>query len=165
MASQTEIQVNVAIPTLIMSGHKRLATKKDPITGQTLEGTRYSVFAKRSCGCSNQHILLGYLPATAMPWAILLIGAGFEIIQEAIMLRYWTRHLTTAFTQEVIHPKVTDDQAIKTDLAMAVSVLSLELQGFKTIVQGVLWFANGYYLFNPRENEMARSNQPAKFRL
>src|SRR5882672_3973517 len=40
------LQVNLFIPYVNNERSQVLATKKDPVTGQTLEGTRYSVYAK-----------------------------------------------------------------------------------------------------------------------
>jgi len=142
------IQINVAIPYVNNERSQVLATKKDPVTGQTLEGTRYSVFAK---GLGDIRISTSYwiFNPTAATKGNLLIGAGLKLNTGSHTAQDIGLALDPV-TQQVIHPKVTMDQAIQPgDGGIG---FSLELQGFKQLYKGVYGFANGYYLFNPRES-------------
>ncbi len=142
------IQVNVSIPYVNNERSQVLATKKDAVTGQTLEGTRYSVFAK---GLGDVRMSASYWvfdPTTATK-GNLLIGAGLKLNTGSHSVQDVGLALDPV-TGEVIHPTVTMDQAIQPgDGGIA---FSIELQGFKQLYKGIYGFANGYYLFNPRES-------------
>src|SRR5882762_7331541 len=72
------LQVNVSIPYVNNERSQVLATKKDAVTGQTLEGTRYSVYAK---GLGDIRVSANYWvfnPAMATK-GNLLVGLGMKL--------------------------------------------------------------------------------------
>src|SRR5258708_15108944 len=120
-------QVNVSIPYVNNERSQVLATKKDPVTGQTLEGTRYSVYAK---GLGDIRISANYWmfnPATAMN-GNLLVGLGVKLNS----LSYIPNDNAIALeptTKQVVTQTQVMDQAIQPgDGGIGISV---ELQGFK----------------------------------
>src|SRR5258706_15175875 len=71
-------QVNLSIPYVNNERSQVLAVKKDPVTGQTLEGIRYSVYAK---GLGDIRVTANYWvfnPATAIK-GNLLVGLGVKL--------------------------------------------------------------------------------------
>ena len=142
------IQVNVSIPYVNNERSQVLKTKTDAVTGQTLEGTRYSVFAK---GLGDVRINATYWvfnPTTAT-MGNLLIGAGLKLNTGSHTAQDYGLALDPT-TKQVITTKQTMDQAIQPgDGGIG---FSLEVQGFKQLYKGIYGFGNGYYLFNPRES-------------
>ncbi len=142
------LQVNVAIPWVHNERSQVLATKKDPITGQTLEGTRYSVFAKGLGDVRLNATYWVFNPATATK-GNLLIGAGLKLNTGSHTAQDYGLALDPT-TKAVINTKQTMDQAIQPgDGGIGISI---EMQGFRQLYKGIYGFANGYYLFNPRES-------------
>ncbi|MEO7989575.1 MAG: hypothetical protein ABI663_08550 [Chryseolinea sp.] len=147
------IQVNLSIPYVHNERSQVLATKKDPNTGQTLEGTRYSVFAQ---GLGDIRINTSYWvfnPATATK-GNLLIGAGLKLNTGSHSVK------DEALQLDGTKKSVTMDQAIQPgDGGIG---FSIELQGFKQVYKSLYAFANGYYLFNPRESNGTFKGTAAK---
>ncbi|HMI66532.1 MAG TPA: hypothetical protein VK517_10870, partial [Cyclobacteriaceae bacterium] len=105
------LQVNVAIPWVHNERSQVLATKKDPITGQTLEGTRYSVFAKGLGDVRLNATYWVFNPATATN-GNLLIGAGLKLNTGSHTAQDYGLALDPT-TKAVITTKQTMDQAIQ----------------------------------------------------
>ncbi len=149
------LQFNLSIPYVNNERSQVLATKKDPTTKQTLEGTRYSVYAQ---GLGDIRLSASYWvfdPAKAMK-GNLLVGLGVKLnngnhnrMDHAIALDAQGQVVTTW---------VVMDQAIQPgDGGIG---FSAELQGFKQLYKGIYGFANGYYLFNPRESNGTFKSAP-----
>jgi hypothetical protein len=140
-------QVNLSIPYVHNERSQVLAVTKDPVTGQTLEGIRYSVFAQGLADIRLNTTFWVFNPTTATK-GNLLIGAGIKLNSGSHTVQDVGLALDPV-TGEVTHPTVTMDQAIQPgDGGIGFSV---ELQGFRQLYKGIYGFANGYYLFNPRE--------------
>ncbi len=141
------IQVNVSIPYVNNERSQVLATKKD-VDGKTLEGIRYSVYAK---GLGDVRINTTYWifnPTTATK-GNLMIGAGLKLNTGSHSVKDNGLALDPN-TNEVITQRQTMDQAIQPgDGGIG---FSIELQGFRKIYKGLYAFGNGYYLFNPKES-------------
>jgi hypothetical protein len=134
------LQAYVSIPYVNNERSQTLTLAKD-VAAKTL--TRYSVFAN---GLADVRFGANYWlisPAKAHR-GNLSIGAGIKLA-------------TGSYT-------ATDD-ALQTDGTLKNAVMdqaiqpgdggvgfSIELQGFKAIYKNIFGFANGYYLFNPRES-------------
>src|SRR5260221_3088123 len=142
------IQVNVSIPYVNNERSQVLATKKDAVTGETLEGIRYSVFAK---GLGDIRINTTYWvfdPTTATK-GNLLIGAGLKLNTGSHTAQDYGLALDPT-TKAVITTKQTMDQAIQPgDCGIG---FSIEAHGFRQLYTVIYGLANGYYLFNPRES-------------
>jgi len=149
-------QVNLVIPYVHNERSQVLATKKDPATGQTLEGTRYSVYAQ---GLADIRMSANYWvfdPATHQN-GNLMVGLGVKLntgshskTDDAIAL--------DPTTKQVITQNQTMDQAIQPgDGGIGISV---EMQGFKQIYKRIYAFGTGYYLFNPRESNGTFKSAP-----
>ncbi len=150
------IQFNVSIPYVNNERSQVLTTKKDAVTGQTLEGTRYSVFAK---GIGDIRLNASYWlfnPETAST-GNLLIGLGVKLNTGS----YTATDNALAIdptTKQVITQNQVMDQAIQPgDGGIGISI---ELQGFKQLYKGIYGFVNGYYLFNPRESNGTYKSAP-----
>ena len=147
-AVSDRIQVNVSIPYVHNERSQVLATKKDAVTGQTLEGTRYSVYAKGLGDVRINTTFWVFDPAKATK-GNLLIGAGLKL-NTGSHTRKDNGLALDPTTGDVITTRQTMDQAIQPgDGGIGFSV---ELQGFRQIYKGLYGFGNGYYLFNPRQS-------------
>lgn len=134
------LQFNVTIPYVHNERSQTLVQNKDTATGKL---TRYSVFAH---GLADVRFDLNY-------WVIapekvvngnLMIGFGLKLATGS--------HSTTdmALQKDGSYANTVNDQAIQPgDGGVG---FSLQFQGFTKIYQGISGFANGYYLFNPKES-------------
>lgn len=159
-AINDRFQVNLVIPYVHNERSQVLATKRDPVTNKTLEGTRYSVYA---WGLADIRLSANYWvlnPATHQT-GNLMVGLGMKlntgshsVTDDALAL--------DPVTREVITQNQTMDQAIQPgDGGIGVSI---ELQGFKQIYKGIYGFGVGYYLFNPRESNGSFKSPPTVVR-
>ncbi|MBI1766907.1 MAG: hypothetical protein HYR67_00870 [Bacteroidetes bacterium] len=154
-------QVNLSIPYVNNERSQVLATKTttDPVTGKkiTLEGTRYSVYAK---GLGDIRVSANYWvfnPATATK-GNLLVGLGVKLNSGSYTAKDNALALDPT-TKQVITQNVVMDQAIQPgDGGIGISV---EVQGFKQLYKGIYGFANGYYLFNPKESNGTYKSSPS----
>lgn len=150
------LQVNLTIPYVNNERSQVLATKKDPVTGQTLLGTRYSMYAK---GLGDIRISANYWvfnPATATK-GNLLMGLGVKLNSGSYTARD-NALVVDPTSKNIVYQNQIVDQAIQPgDGGIGVSV---ELQGFKQLYKGVYGFANGYYLFNPKESNGTYKSAP-----
>lgn len=150
-AISDRIQLNVSIPYVHNERSQVLATKRDPNTNQTLEGTRYSVFAQ---GLGDIRINTTYWvfnPTTATK-GNLMVGLGLKL-NTGSHTQYDDALQTDGSKKSVMM-----DQAIQPgDGGIGFSV---ELQGFRQLYKGIYGFANGYYLFNPRESNGSFKSDP-----
>lgn len=150
-AISDRIQLNVSIPYVHNERSQVLATKRDPNTNQTLEGTRYSVFAQ---GLGDVRINTTYWvfnPTTATK-GNLMVGLGLKL-NTGSHTQYDDALQTDGSKKSVMM-----DQAIQPgDGGIGFSV---ELQGFRQLYKGIYGFANGYYLFNPRESNGSFKSDP-----
>lgn len=158
------LQLNLAIPYVHNERSQVLRTRTttDPVTNEriTLEGIRYSVFASG----------LGDIRVSANYWLLnpekskngnLMLGLGIKTNtgsttkrDNGLFLDTKSRHRNLPFDS-----LVTMDQAIQPgDGGIG---FSLELQGFTKIFRSVYGFANGYYLFNPRESNGSFKSAPS----
>ncbi|MBK5278039.1 MAG: hypothetical protein JJE09_04155 [Bacteroidia bacterium] len=145
------LQVNLSIPFVHNERSQVLATKRDPITRQVLEGTRYSVYAK---GLGDIRLSAGYWlfdPNTDHK-GNLMIGPG-------IKTNSGSRSAEDDAPQvDGTTKTVVMDQAIQPgDGGVGFSV---ELQGFRQFYKSIYGFANGYYLFNPRTSNGTFKSAP-----
>lgn len=150
------LQVNLVVPYVHNERSQVLAVKRDPVTNQTLEGIRYSVYAQ---GLADIRFSANYWlfdPAKSHN-GNLMVGLGVKwnsgshtVTDDALAL--------DPTTKEVITQNQTMDQAIQPgDGGVG---FSLELQGFTKVYKGIYGFANGYYLFNPRESNGTFKSPP-----
>jgi len=150
------LQVNLFIPYVNNERSQVLSTKKDPVTGQTLEGTRYSMWAS---GLADIRVSANYLvfdPAKAMK-GNLLIGLGVKFNSGSYTARD-NGLIVDPTTKQTVYQSQYVDQAIQPgDGGIGISV---EVQGFKQLYKGVYGFANGYYLFNPKESNGTYKSAP-----
>jgi len=150
------LQVNLFIPYVNNERSQVLSTKKDPVTGQTLEGTRYSMWAS---GLADIRVSANYLvfdPAKAMK-GNLLIGLGVKFNSGSYTARD-NALIVDPTTKQTVYQSQYVDQAIQPgDGGIGISV---EVQGFKQLYKGIYGFANGYYLFNPKESNGTYKSAP-----
>ncbi len=149
-------QVNLSIPYVNNERSQVLATKKDPVTGQTLEGTRYSVYAK---GLGDIRVTANYWvfnPATAIK-GNLLVGLGVKLNSGSYTAKDNALALDPTTKQVITQTQVMDQAIQPGDGGIGISV---ELQGFKQLYRGIYGFANGYYLFNPKESSGTYKSAP-----
>jgi hypothetical protein len=155
-AISDRLQVNLVVPYVNNERSQVLATKKDPATGNTLEGTRYSVFAK---GIGDIRVSTNYWifdPKSASK-GNLSIGVGIKTNSGSHNRK--DVGLALDANKQVIHPTVVMDQAIQPgDGGIG---FSIELQGFRQLYKGIYGFASGYYLFNPRESNGTHKSDPS----
>jgi len=150
------LQVNLFIPYVNNERSQVLVTKKDPVTGQTLEGIRYSMWAK---GLADIRISANYLvfnPATAMK-GNLLLGLGVKFNSGSYTARDNALILDPTTKLPVYQSQYVDQAIQPGDGGIGFSV---ELQGFKQLYKGIYGFANGYYLFNPKESNGTAKSAP-----
>jgi hypothetical protein len=155
-------QVNVAIPYVHNERSQvlRVATSGTiMIEGQSVahvsEGIRYSVFAQ---GLGDIRVSGNYWlfnPETAKK-GNLLLGLGIKTNSGSHSKK--DEAITLNAAKEVVKEVQMMDQAIQPgDGGIGFSV---ELQGFRQVYGGVYAFANGYYLFNPRESNGSFKSAP-----
>ena len=150
------LQVNLVIPYVHNERSQVLAVKRDPVTNQTLEGIRYSVFAQ---GLADIRLSANYwlFDPAKNENGNLMVGLGMKLNSGS-----YTEHddalALDPTTKEVITQNQMMDQAIQPgDGGIG---FSIELQGFTKLYKGIYGFANGYYLFNPRENNGSFKSAP-----
>lgn len=152
-------QVNLAIPYVQNERSQVQVTKRDD-DNKAIDGIRYSVFAK---GLGDIRISGNYWlfnPATATR-GNLSLGVGIKTNSgshtqkdNGLFLNTKTRHGNIPYDSLVMM-----DQAIQPgDGGIG---FSLELQGFKQVYKRIYGFANGYYLFNPRESNGTFKSAPS----
>jgi hypothetical protein len=142
------LQLNVTLPYVHNERSQTLRLNKDTATGKL---TRYSLFAQ---GIADARLGLNYWvtdPAKAHT-GNLMIGFGLKLATGS--------HNTTdnALQKDGSTKNVVNDQAIQPgDGGVG---FSLEFQGFTKIYKDIYGFANGYYLFNPRESNGTFKSAP-----
>ncbi len=162
-AISDRFQVNIAIPYVHNERSQVLATElgdfveiDGEMRRQTLKGTRYSVFAQ---GIGDIRISGNYWlfdPKKELK-GNLMIGLGVKLNNGSHTRRDDAIALDPK-TNEVITTNVVMDQAIQPgDGGVGFSV---EVQGFRQLFKGISGFANGYYLFNPRESNGTFKSAP-----
>lgn len=134
------VQLNITLPYVSNERSQTLTLTKDAATKAL---TRYSVFAK---GLADVRFGANY-------WIInpdkakkgnLMIGAGIKLATGSYT------ETDDALQTDGTKKNVVMDQAIQPgDGGVG---FSLELQAFREVYKGIYGFANGYYLFNPRES-------------
>lgn len=156
------LQLNVAIPYVHNERSQVLATEKGGkveidgrLVDQTLKGTRYSVYAQ---GLGDIRISTNYWvfdPKTSLK-GNLMVGLGLKLNSGSHNRK--DEALALDANGEVVKQTVMMDQAIQPgDGGVGFSV---ELQGFREIYKSLYVFANGYYLFNPRESNGTFKSAP-----
>lgn len=162
-ALTNRLQINVSVPYVHNERSQVLVTKTGGqvlINGesktQTLEGTRYSVYAQG----------LGDIRLSGNYWVFdpkkatkgnLMLGLGVKLntgshsrMDDALK---YDKPTNTFFTESAVM-----DQAIQPgDGGIGISV---EAQGFRELTKNIYGFANGYYLFNPRESNGTFKSAP-----
>ncbi|MDB5276773.1 MAG: hypothetical protein JWR61_1728 [Ferruginibacter sp.] len=134
------LQLNVTLPYVHNERSQTLTLNKDSASKKL---TRYSVFAQ---GIADARLGLNYWvtdPAVAHT-GNLMIGFGLKLATGS--------HNTSdnALQKDGTTKSSINDQAIQPgDGGVG---FSLEFQGFTKIYKDIYGFANGYYLFNPRES-------------
>jgi hypothetical protein len=134
------LQFNLTLPYVHNERSQTLTLNKDTATGKL---TRYSLFAQ---GLADVRMGLNYWvtdPAKAIN-GNLMIGFGLKLATGS--------HSTAddALQKDGTKKSSINDQAIQPgDGGVG---FSLEFQGFTKIYKGISGFANGYYLFNPKES-------------
>jgi len=150
------LQVNLFIPYVNNERSQVLATKTDPVTKQTLEGTRYSMWAS---GLADIRLIANYLvfdPAKAMS-GNLLVGLGVKLNSGNYAAKDNALILDPVTKQPVYQMQYVDQAIQPGDGGIGISV---EVQGYKRLHKGLYGFANGYYLFNPRESNGTFKSAP-----
>jgi len=150
------IQLNLSVPYVHNERSQVLAVTKDPVTKQTLNGIRYSVFAQ---GLGDIRVSGSYWlfdPAKSAK-GNLLVGLGIKTNSGSHTAKDEALALDSK-TKQVIQETQVMDQAIQPgDGGVG---FSIELQGFRQLYKGIYGFANGYYLFNPRESNGTFKSDP-----
>ncbi|MFT3937070.1 MAG: hypothetical protein QM726_25815 [Chitinophagaceae bacterium] len=134
------LQFNLTLPYVHNERSQTLVQNKDSATGKL---TRYSVFAQ---GLADVRMGLNYwvIAPEKVKNGNLMIGFGLKLATGS--------HSTTdmALQKDGTKAESVNDQAIQPgDGGVG---FSLEFSGFTRIYKGISGFANGYYLFNPRES-------------
>ena len=142
------LQFNLTLPYVHNERSQTLVQNKDTATGKL---TRYSLFAQ---GLADVRMGLNYWvtdPAKALN-GNLMIGFGLKLATGS--------HSTSddALQKDGTKARATNDQAIQPgDGGVG---FSLEFQGFTKLYKGISGFANGYYLFNPKESNGTYKSAP-----
>jgi len=152
------LQVNASIPFVHNERSQVLRVKSGTVNGQTVTtvGERYSVYAK---GIGDVRISASYwlIDHTKASKGNIMIGMGVKLNTGSHTKKDEALALDPN-TKEVIKQTQTMDQAIQPgDGGIGVSV---EVQAFRQLYKGIYGFANGYYLFNPRESNGTFKSQP-----
>jgi hypothetical protein len=144
----------MAVPWVHNERSQVLRIRRDPDTGETLEGQRYSVYAK---GLGDIRISGNYWlfdPNNSAKGNVIL-GLGVK--------------LNSGSYTEKDEALVLDDGQISTETQMMDQAIqpgdggvgfSIEVQAFRELFKGVYGFVNGYYLFNPRESNGSFKSAP-----
>jgi hypothetical protein len=139
------IQLNASVPLVHNERSQVLRTTTDTM--------RYSVFAK---GLGDVRVSANYWifnPETAHK-GNLMVGVGIKLNTGSHSV------MDEAPQSDGTRKSVVMDQAIQPgDGGVG---FSIELQGFRQLYRGIYGFANGYYLFNPRESNGTAKSAPAK---
>ena len=143
------LQAYVAIPYVHNERSQTLVLNKDTAAG-TL--TRYSLFAK---GLADVRFGLNYwvMDPEKAHNGNLMIGLGIKLATGS--------HSTSdnVLQKDGTYKETTNDQAIQPgDGGVG---FSLEFQGFTKLYKGLYGFANGYYLFNPRQSNGSYKSAPS----
>ena len=142
------LQLNLAIPYVHNERSQTLTMNKDTATKIL---TRYSLFAQ---GLGDVRIGINYWvtdPAKAHD-GNLMVGFGLKLATG----KYDTKD--DVLQKDGSHVSNTNDQAIQPgDGGVG---FSLEMQGFTKLYKRISGFANGYYLFNPKESNGAFKSAP-----
>jgi hypothetical protein len=162
------IQFNIAIPYVHNERSQVLSTNVSKTDSVNLdgkyvhtvkEGIRYSVFAQ---GIGDIRINTSYwlFNPKAAAKGNLLIGVGVKLNTGSHSSKDRGLFLNpkSAHKNLVYDSLVTMDQAIQPgDGGIG---FSIELQGFRQLYRGIYGFANGYYLFNPRQSNGSFKSAP-----
>ncbi len=141
------LQLNLAVPW-VHNERSQVLRQTAPVK----DTFRYSVYAQ---GLADIRISANYWvfdPHKATK-GNLMVGAGLKLPTGS--------HSTTDIAPQANGTKryATNDQAIQPgDGGLGIA---LELQGFRQLYKGIYGFANGYYLFNPKESNGTFKSQPA----
>jgi hypothetical protein len=157
-AISDRIQFNLAIPYVHNERSQVLATKKGAkinIDGeqkdQVLEGIRYSVFAQGLGDIRINSTFWVFDPKTVTK-GNLQIGAGIKLNTGS----HTKKDVGLFLDPKTKHGNLVYDSLVMMDQAIQPGDggvgFSIELQGFRQLYRGIYGFANGYYLFNPRES-------------
>jgi len=140
------IQLNASIP-YVHNERSQVLRQTSP----TKDTIRYSVFAK---GLGDVRLSANYWifdPQTAHH-SNLMVGLGLKLNTGSYTA------MDDAPQADGTTKRVMMDQAIQPgDGGIG---FSIELQGFKQLYKGIYGFANGYYLFNPRESNGSFKSDP-----
>lgn len=142
------LQFNLSLPYVHNERSQTLVQNKDTATGKL---TRYSLFAQ---GLADVRMGLNYWvtdPLIAQN-GNLMIGFGLKLATGS--------HSTSdnALQKDGTKKSAVNDQAIQPgDGGVG---FSLEFQGFTKLYKGISGFANGYYLFNPKESNGTYKSAP-----
>ena len=142
------LQFNLSLPYVHNERSQTLVQNKDAATGKL---TRYSLFAQ---GLADVRMGLNYWvtdPLIAQN-GNLMIGFGLKLATGS--------HSTSdnALQKDDTKKSAVNDQAIQPgDGGVG---FSLEFQGFTKLYKGISGFANGYYLFNPKESNGTYKSAP-----
>jgi hypothetical protein len=142
------LQFNLSLPYVHNERSQTLVQNKDTATGKL---TRYSLFAQ---GLADVRMGLNYWvtdPLVAQN-GNLMIGFGLKLATGS--------HSTSdnALQKDGTKKSAVNDQAIQPgDGGVG---FSLEFQGFTKLYKGISGFANGYYLFNPKESNGTYKSAP-----
>ncbi len=142
------LQFNLSLPYVHNERSQTLVQNKDTASGKL---TRYSLFAQ---GLADVRLGLNYWvndPLLAQH-GNLMIGFGLKLATGS--------HGTTdnALQKDGSYKSAVNDQAIQPgDGGVG---FSLEFSGFTKLYKGISGFANGYYLFNPKESNGTYKSAP-----
>ena len=147
-------QLNVAIP--YVNNERSQVFKADQNKITATDTFRYSVYAK---GLGDIRISANYWvfdPAKSLK-GNLLVGLGVKLNSGSYTARDFAPQ-NDAATKSIVYQNVIMDQAIQPgDGGIGISV---EVQGFRQLHKGIYGFANGYYLFNPKESNGTFKSAP-----
>lgn len=143
------VQLNVSIPYVHNERSQTLTLDKDTAAKKL---TRYSVFAQ---GLADVRLGINYWvtdPSKAHN-GNLMIGFGLKLNTGSHSKK------DDALQKEGTYKNVVMDQAIQPgDGGVG---FSLEFQGFTKLYKGISGFANGYYLFSPKESNGTYKSAPS----
>jgi hypothetical protein len=142
------LQFNLTLPYVHNERSQTLSLNKDSSTGKL---TRYSLFAH---GLADVRMGLNYwvIAPEKIQNGNLMIGFGLKLATGS--------HSTTdnALQKDGSKAVAVNDQAIQPgDGGVG---FSLEFSGFTRVYKGISGFANGYYLFNPKESNGTFKSAP-----
>jgi hypothetical protein len=152
-------QVNATIPWVHNERSQVLAIVRDPGTNKTLVGQRYSVYAK---GLGDIRISGNYwlFDPNKSGKGNIMLGLGVKLNNGSYTEK--DDALALDENKQVTTQRQTMDQAIQPgDGGVGFSV---EVQAFRELYKGIYGFANGYYLFNPRESNGSFKSDPTVVR-